>query len=1148
MPDVFDIAEQPPDVFDIASGGGDVFDAAASFDPSQIKPTAYEAAELRYGKQDPYGAKDTEALQPFAHMLAPHGESSGPEMAADLTMMPLRAAALPFAAVPGLGQAAEEVASDVGNFPAMIAHYMGAPYNPPFKPGEPIFGVPQDSPPGTEPIQKYIDSVVKQGAEMLTPGTVGFMLAAKGLGAKAGEIPKSGLTAADFSKLDLADLQRALTENQIPPAETRPVAIEETAPPKPAAVPPESPAPAPEAKPVEVLPEQVPTKEVGATEPAPAATFKKGERVTSSAYGEGTVVAQMGDRVVVDFGTGNKFARPASELTRAEPPPQEKGPGAIGMGGATPSELSMPTIEDQISGGKLANKPEPVETPQPREPESKPILQALSDAGKTAVENVKGFVGYIAGKTLPRTTLKSQLLGELGARWISSKIAAKPKAEVFAADVLGDSGIDPVKFGAALTEDNLRSVRKAYADKAAQLFEEQKAAQAAKDDVKAQALETERQEALTAASNVRTLIGKEGSPFESEAAYQKFLTDPTTQEAIARHKDLWTAVVEPQYRSAMSIDPEVELPSRGDQTGARINLRAIREGDTVRDAVRTVGQGNLLGTLRRKSPFGVRATGTAEGYHSNYYDIMENTFGRQDEIANKNAFDRALVESGNAVIDSPGKTIMIGGREAVPFPLIKRAQTKMLYVNRALATEYRIGSNVEFSPSQNIIAKIFRGINTAAIAAGTDATTHVLNLGTALFSLPGVSSGLLNDAMLSAFGRADIPVVLTRLLMKSFQDNRAQLASLSEIGAMREHFEPTKTPVLRQLSQLIQWMDTNTRLVLDDAYRRMVQEGWVENSETARREFVNQVGQYNVRAQDWITGKMRQIGISPFVTAGKTFNALGIRSATLNPGVKASSPTAALALRANMLSKWVGTAAFVMSINYLLTHKKGGGVMGRPGTPLGYIDTGKDDELRRHVLIPIINMTGQGRALRVTGVRGAIEAKRLGLNNATAADSAFRDVVNAQIGPWAGPPVRFGVAATTGYQPAINVGRKFPIVPPSQSQHMSDFRNAVLEMNPVVAGIHQAQQPGSGGWVEALRSQAPRLTPLMGKPEEMVANYPKIVSMAQGKDFVEWIIHTARTVPREQRRAYVNEQIQKLPAQQREWARREMERRRVYVH
>ena len=211
--------------------------------------------------------------------------------------------------------------------------------------------------------------------------------------------------------------------------------------------------------------------------------------------------------------------------------------------------------------------------------------------------------------------------------------------------------------------------------------------------------------------------------------------------------------------------------------------------------------------------------------------------------------------------------------------------------------------------------------------------------------------------------------------------------------------------------------------------------GWVENSETARREFVNQVGRYNKRLQGPMRRWARDIGFGPFATAGTTFNVLGTRGITLNPGVRARTPAAAVAIKANMLAKLAGSAATVGLLNYIFTHKqKGGGVMGRPGTKLGEIDLGTDDKNGRHNVLRLFSMLGPGRGYRVTGARGFVEAKRLGLSTANAADAAAKDLINGAFSPFAGPPVRFASVAATGQSPAIGVPRAAEVVPPGHSQ------------------------------------------------------------------------------------------------------------------
>ena len=134
-----------------------------------------------------------------------------------------------------------------------------------------------------------------------------------------------------------------------------------------------------------------------------------------------------------------------------------------GMGGGIASEFSQPTIEDQIHG-ELA--PPREDTPPEQTPTVEPTLSAWQQFVSGPAENLRGWYRGMALHSMPRTTLKDPRLGELGLRWASSNIAARPVAEVFSADVLGNSQINPVEFGAALTEDNLRSVKQAFLDAA----------------------------------------------------------------------------------------------------------------------------------------------------------------------------------------------------------------------------------------------------------------------------------------------------------------------------------------------------------------------------------------------------------------------------------------------------------------------------------------------------------------------------------------------------------------------------------------------------------------------------------------------------------------------------------------------------------
>lgn len=877
---------------------------------------------------------------------------------------------------------------------------------------------------------------------------------------------------------------------------------------------PEAPKPPPEVI-AETAPPTAPTGE--APQPAPSVgSANAGEAVTSPA-----------EPAIPEGGT----PKPEPQLSNVTNPVTE--PISQGPGAASPGDV--PAAPPQaIAAGQAVEQA----TSRPFGPVSS-ISVGLNQA-REALSNVGTFLKGVAGESLPKTTKASREVGEAGVRYASSRIAAKPLAQTFATKVLQGTDVDPVEFGAALVEDNLRSIRESLRQKATEALADGEATVARKYSEQA--------------DRVATIIGSKGSPFQTEEQFFDFLQKPETKRAVAQHIQMWQEVVDPQFREAMSIDPDTPLPTRGQQTGARVNLKAVFPEDPAANPIRGMVGSNLTGTFQKKTPFGIKAKGTGEVYDVNYNNLIQNTFERQLEIANKNKFDNMLVASGNAVIDRPGKQVIIDGKPAVGFPLSRKVliasregethvipRAMNIYVKQSLANEYEGASGVGTKWRSNPISKVLNVINRAALAGLTDATVHVSNQMTALFDRP-LSGKLLTDSLLSATGRTDVPVTVLKTIIKAFRDNKEQVSQLAEIGAMRPqdiHFGV--------FGRVLQQMDKLSRLMLDDTFKSLVKEGLVENTETARREYVNQIGQYNRRLQGRFTRLARDIGFGPFVTAGKTFNALGIRMATLDPGAPGANAFAAGALRANILSKWIGGAVLLGTLNYLMTHKlKGGGMLGRPGTPIGNLDLGTNDKSGKQQSFPLFSVLGLGRGLRVTGLSGAINAKRLGLTDADAAESASRDIINSWSAPFAGPPVKAAAIAATGYSPAVDVGRTSRIVPPGENQRLENIKEALRQASPLVQTYLKYRQGKSTP--EVLSSQIPRFTMTPGKTEPMVDKYPKIVALAQGNAFIDDMIHQARQLPREERRKFVNEQVQRLPASQRAHARQEAVRRKVYTN
>lgn len=368
------------------------------------------------------------------------------------------------------------------------------------------------------------------------------------------------------------------------------------------------------------------------------------------------------------------------------------------------------------------------------------------------------------------------------------------------------------------------------------------------------------------------------------------------------------------------------------------------------------------------------------------------------------------------------------------------------------------------------------------------------------------------DALLKASSRADVPATLFKAVRKSLQNNTAQLAELATIGALREKFKG-----IGPGNWFITNADKMVRLLLDDAYQEMAQNGLVENTETARREFINQVGQYNTRLQGPLIRLLRDTGLGPFATAGRTFNALGVRQVLLSPGVKAASPSAALALRANMLGSIVGFIVLRSLINQMTT----GNPNGRHGTRLMNIDLGDNDNNGKPRQFPLGDLLGPGRGLRVTGLRGYVEGQRAGLTTSQSTEDALRDMFSSFLNPAMGPAPKFAATALTGY-PAINAPRTAPVPKPDQNRYALQFGQALKDANPFVAAAIDMSQgkdvkPSTG---------LGRFSPVPGMVPEKYEALPTIVRRSRTKEYKEYVIREANKLPRNKRLEFIRQSIQ----------------------
>lgn len=678
-----------------------------------------------------------------------------------------------------------------------------------------------------------------------------------------------------------------------------------------------------------------------------------------------------------------------------------------------------PPVEPPL-GGALTVGVDPVAT-------AKAVVSLFNAARQN--ETIDRITRQLAGHSAPITMAAGEASGEALIRFASARGTGKLMGRAKAAEVLGEDFKNArfrEKLGAVIVEDQLRATKAKF--------------QSMADRESDPALKSEYQDMADAA-------GRLGSPFKSEAEFRDALSDPKVQAALDRHKQVVQPIAEEAHRMLGG-----KMMEAGEVTGTFANLIAILGEEPVQKAFGG-GRGELTRPRKRPSRFFFERKGTAEKYETDYEKIASRMIeGNFDEVAKRELYDQ-LVQDGLAVVQKPGLPAPeIGGKKSQKFEIQRRGtpvgttQTENLWVREDVARELRQAQDTDGAVARAGWVRAAAVANAIQLAGPTDAFFHVANM------LSSISRSQGGRNMLIDLGRklpgVNIADTLARVAVSAkrvIQDSpeiRKRIAELSDIGAMRPLREFTPSEGFRRFvphelgGKFIQLLDVAGRLVREDLFNNLVKRGLVDDTPVNRREWVNQLGQYNPRLMTKFQREMRDFGFSPFVVAGRNFNRNAIRSLLLSQGVKAASPTAWAKMKAVDLAGLAMTI-FVVSafINYLTT----GNPNGRPGTKVGEIDTGKGN-----IKIDPLQWTGLRRGMRITGIDALTSGARWNSSSRETKRRAGVDIVNGLIHPWAGPVPKALAIGATGYG---SVGFK-------ESKDPNDFGQnllaAVEQLNPVV--------------------------------------------------------------------------------------------------
>lgn len=901
-----------------------------------------------------------------------------------------------------------------------------------------------------------------------------------------------------------------------------------------------------------------------------------------SKLGEASVAAQQGDRkeaarlTTEALGEGAMAVAPALHV--ALKAPAVEAPPVLGK---QPVETpAVPQVELKLNAPKVEGTDVPL--PTSATPSVQAATRLAASPQGSFMDTLRTWMRSSANESLPRITEAHRESGELGVRLTTAARVGREMGDIFAENVLRGLDVNPREFGAFVVEDNLRS-------RVVDLLEQADKATTPED---AQLLRT-------AADAVGTIVGAEGSPFPTEESWLDYWNRPEVQEAARRHRDMWAEQKDPIYRQANDLDPETPLASRGMLSGVRINMKAIREGEAsptalpVRDSLRGVERiaasedtpsGRVsrpdvirqMATLRKSDPFAKGFTGLGSAYEADYAELLRHGFGRELPVAAQHAFIKSMVDNGVAVLSDSSfePDLTINGE-----PTVNRLQSmrpwtgRYLHLPKSLANEYdaAVGMSPSF-PKLPVLHQLSQLATVASTWGLGEGTTHFSNLLTGVITGAGPTSNpLLNGLIKSFSGRADLLYTLPRVFIKALTANRQDVLDLTAIGAIKE---PYKGPLGKVL---LNPADKGVRLVAAELYDNFAKAGWIEPTETGKREFINQVGNYNSALQAPGIRLLRETGVQPFATAVHTFNVMGLRRMFGSAGLRGLTPTQRMAFAADVYGGWIGFVTLLTGLNYMLNRndqRVANPVLGPTGTGLGQV--GWLDDEGKPKTFNLANMMGYARGLRATGVLPAADALNRGLPATEALDAGGQAVAQTGLNYVTGPLVRTAYVAATGSSPSLPSIKQAPPVPPSapddpfsplKSKLIMNTATALQQANPaidaVLHGIESFTPAGEKlgmGPQKSVKSmddvltfldelgtkQLSRFYPRSTTGAQSKENFAEIVTKARLNEYLDDVVRKARRLPEEDRFDYLDSAVDQVPEDLQKQAKRRLKERGAY--
>lgn len=604
------------------------------------------------------------------------------------------------------------------------------------------------------------------------------------------------------------------------------------------------------------------------------------------------------------------------------------------------------------------------------------------------------------------------------------------------------------------------------------------------------------EQAREAADAVQNTYDMDGNPFVSREEYERLIDRPEIKAVVDRGIEVLQPVADKLYTEAAGLLGDEPLTPRS-TLGLHISLLALREGEFAAHAIYAPGArpGKQSNPFIKKSPFATKRTGSAKyGYNIDLYAMVGNMIARQARMAATNKLYKVLVEDGAAVYGPvsmrPGEYIEIGGKPAKDYIDVKRQtviikdngstqainQTKRLYMPHDVYEEVRKATRMDAKRFSKLFKRVANIINWTALASTTEAAFHLANQFSAMVNTPYtgiVFANFIKNAYLQAVHNKDTMDKLERMAREGYlkpghekvldkwraarRDVREATGADKIVNALNLAWQTGPVLPMRFMGAVINYMDRTARLVLDDAFDKMVKKGLVKDTQYNRRNLVNLLGQYNIDAQHTMIAAAREWGIGPFATAGTNFWQLGIRSVFGSPGVEAADWKAWIRLRAMVYLRYATILGAVAAANYFFH----GDPMGSPNVPFGAVRLPDSEDGKKVNYFDVMDLTPFKRGLRAMGLLALIEGTRINKPAEMSTDSAWNAIWSSALRPYMGPAAHLAEVAFTGksfegYQVAEKATE-------GQSQAAQNVMGALQSANPIVGAMYSAKHNTEAG-------------------------------------------------------------------------------------